>query len=115
MATFAKLNNENVVTEVIVVHDWDAPSEQGGVEFLTAWSEGHTNWKQTSYNGIVRKNYAGAGYTYDAILDAFIPPKPYPSWVFVESVCQWNAPIPMPEDGKLYSWDEQTISWKELT
>lgn len=114
MATFAKLDDNNIVTEVIVVHDWDAPSEAGGIEFLKAWSGGYTNWKQTSYNGNIRKNYAGVGYAYDATRDAFIPPKPYPSWILDEVTCRWGSPAPYPQDLKMYQWDELTISWKEI-
>ena len=88
------------------------------------------NWIQTSYNtrggvhyapnsdepdgGIaLRKNYAGVGYTYDKTRDAFIAPQPYPSWNLDEDTCQWNAPVPRPDDGKIYTWDEDTTSWKE--
>ena len=69
------------------------------------------NWIQTSYNGNIRKNYAGVGYTYDLARDAFIPPQPYPSWLLDESTCQWEAPVPMPEDGARYKWDEATGEW----
>tara|TARA_Y100000296_G_scaffold65719_1_gene77447 strand:- start:119 stop:487 length:369 start_codon:yes stop_codon:yes gene_type:complete len=89
------------------------------------------NWIQTSYNtrggihyapnsntpddGIaLRKNYAGKGYTYDQTRDAFIPPQPYPSWLLDEETCLWNAPIPRPDDGKMYDWNEDTTSWVEL-
>ena len=68
-------------------------------------------WKQTSYSGSFRKNFAGIGYTYNADLDAFIPPKPYPSWVLDEATCQWKAPVPMPQDGELYEWDEAAGEW----
>jgi hypothetical protein len=68
-------------------------------------------WKQTSYSGSFRKNFAGIGYTYNADLDAFIPPKPYPSWVLNEDTCQWQAPVPMPQDGDLYEWDEAAGEW----
>lgn len=117
MAYFAKLNDNNIVIEVDAVDDsncGDMPfpeSEPIGVAFLTQWSGGYTNWKQTSYNANFRKNYAGIGYTYDATLDAFIPPKPYPSWLLNINICQWEAPIPYPNDGKEYYWDEQTQSW----
>ena len=69
------------------------------------------NWKQTSYNGTIRKNYAGIGFKYDVRLDAFISPKPYPSWLLNEETCRWEAPVPYPNDGKLYRWNEQTLSW----
>ena len=71
-------------------------------------------WKQTSYNGNLRKNYAGIGYTFDSTRDAFIPPKPYASWVLIEETCQWKAPVDMPTDDKKYSWNEETTSWIEV-
>jgi hypothetical protein len=82
-----------------------------GVAFLIRWSGGYSNWKQTSYNGRIRKNYAGIGYTYDSARDAFIPPKPFASWVLNEDTCQWGAPVAMPTDGQRYYWDEATTSW----
>jgi hypothetical protein len=71
-------------------------------------------WLQTSYNGNMRKNYAGIGYTYDSQHDAFIAPKPYASWILDEATCKWAPPTPMPVDGKMYSWDESTVSWFEV-
>ena len=121
MAHFAKLNENNVVLEVHCVNNIELldennqESESKGVAFLTSWSGGYTNWKQTSYNGNIRKNYAGIGYTYDATRDAFIAPKPYLSWVLNETICQWDAPTPYPEDGKMYFWNEETTSWVEVT
>ena len=109
MAHFAKFNAENVVDQVVVVHNNDAPDEATGIAFCQSLFGG--NWKQTSYNGRIRKNYAGVGYTYDESRDAFIPPQPFPSWALVEATCQWTAPIAMPTDGKMYSWDEATTSW----
>ena len=103
MAHFAKLNN-NVVTEVIV-------SEQ---DFINSGAVGDSFlWVQTSYNGNFRKNYAAVGYTYDKTKDAFIAPKPYPSWTLVEDTCQWEAPVSYPTDGQSYSWDEDTTAWVE--
>jgi hypothetical protein len=113
LSHFAEVDENNVVTNVIVVHDWDAPSEAGGIEFLTQLT-GHANWKQTSYNGNIRKNYAGIGYSYDQQRDAFIAPQPYPSWTLNEIRCQWEAPTTYPIDGKTYVWDEPTLSWKEI-
>lgn len=118
MAHFAKLDENNIVIDVNVVHNDEliyngAESEAKGVAFLTNWSGGHFNWKQTSYNAKIRKNYAGIGFTYDQIRDAFIAPKPFASWLLNETTCQWNAPIPYPSDGKIYQWDEATISWVE--
>ena len=120
MAHFAKLNENNVVLEVHCVNNIELldennqESESKGVAFLTSWSGGYTNWKQTSYNATIRKNYAGIGYTYDATRDAFISPQPYPSWVLDETTCLWKAPTPMPTDDKMYVWDEPTTSWVEV-
>lgn len=117
MAHFAKLDENNIVLDVNVVNNSDCDdlpfpeSEPVGVAFLTQWSGGYTNWKQTSYNGNFRKNYAGIGFEYDATLDAFIPPKPYPSWLLNTIICQWEAPVPYTADGKVYRWDEATLSW----
>jgi hypothetical protein len=116
MAHFAKLDDNNNVLEVNCVNNNElmvdgSESEAKGIEFLTSWSGGYTNWKQTSYNGNIRKNYAGVGYTYDASRDAFIPPKPFNSWVLNESTCLWEAPVPYPDDGNRYVWDEETLSW----
>lgn len=120
MAHFAQLDENNVVTQVIVVSNSDCQignveSEEVGIVFCKTLLGANTNWKQTSYNGNIRKNYAGIGYTYDASRDAFIPPKPYASWVLNETTCQWGAPTPMPTDGKSYSWDEATTAWVEST
>jgi hypothetical protein len=114
MAHFAKLNSKNVVDQVVVVHNNDAPDEISGVIFLNNLF-GAANWMQTSYNGNIRKNYAGIGYTYDSQRDAFISPQPFPSWVVDEETCQWSATIPMPIDGKRYAWNEETLSWVEIT
>jgi len=116
MAHFAKLDQNNAVLEIIVVHNNELlqdgiETESKGVQFLVEWSGGYTNWKQTSYNGKIRKNYAGIGYTYDSARDAFIPPKPFPSWVLNEETCQWGAPVSMPTDGQLYDWNEENLSW----
>ena len=116
MAYFAQLNDENIVTQVISVSNEDLldngiESEAKGIAFCQSLLGG--NWKQTSYNKRIRKNYAGIGYTYDSTRDAFIPPKPYPSWVINEKTCLWDSPTPMPTDGKFYEWDETTTSWIE--
>ena len=103
MSHFAKLNN-NVVTEVIVAEQDFINSGAVGDSFL---------WVQTSYNGNFRKNYAAVGHTYDKAKDAFIAPKPYPSWTLVEDTCQWGAPTAMPDDGKAYKWNEDTTTWVE--
>ena len=119
MAHFAKLDESNTVLEVLVVHNNEllvgcVESEAKGIEFLTNWSGGYTNWKQTSYNGKVRKNYAGSGFTYDPIRDAFIPPKPWPSWLLDEITCRWVAPVACPDDGDTYRWDEPALAWVVL-
>ncbi len=116
MAHFAKLDENNIVLQVNVVgnstiNDLPYPeSEPVGIEFLTQWSGGYTNWKQTSYNNNFRIRYASIGYTYDKDLDAFIAPKPYPSWLLGPDT-NWYAPTPMPTDGKPYIWNESTQSW----
>jgi hypothetical protein len=118
MAHFAQLDENNVVTQVIVVHNNELLDENGqeiearGVAFCQSLLGG--NWKQTSYNGNIRKNYAGIGYTYDAQRDAFIAAKPYPSWLLNELTFQWDAPVPMPNDENRYTWDEPTTSWIAL-
>jgi hypothetical protein len=117
MAHFAKLEN-NIVTQVIVVSNQDIldengqESEQKGIDFCSNLLGG--TWKQTSYNGNIRKNYAGVGYTYDEGRDAFIAPKPFASWVLDETIAQWKAPVDMPTDGKKYTWNEATTSWVEV-
>jgi hypothetical protein len=117
MAHFAQLDGSNTVTQVIVVHnnellDNGVESEAKGIAFCQSLLGG--TWVQTSYNAKIRKNYAGIGYTYDTARDAFIPPQPFASWLLDETTCKWQAPVPMPTDGKPYSWDETTTSWKEL-
>ena len=118
MAHFAQLNEENIVTQVIVVANQDTADKDGveneaiGIEFCTNLLGGR--WVQTSYNANIRKNYAGIGYKYDATLDAFIPPQPFESWTLNEETAQWEAPTPYPDDGKRYSWDEATTSWVEI-
>lgn len=110
MAHFAFLDENNIVLRVEVVHNDEAPDEATGVAFLQSLYGGG-NFKQTSYNATIRKNFAGIGYTYDAVRDAFIPPRPYPSWLLDEDNCQWVAPVLMPDDGGRYEWDEATLSW----
>lgn len=119
MAHFVKLNENNIVVDVNAVHNNELLDENGheseakGIAFLTAWSGGYANWKQTSYNGTIRKNYAGIGYTYDSTRDAFIPPQPFESWTLNETTCLWESPIPYPTDGKNYSWNEEQLTWLE--
>ena len=117
MAHFAEIDDNGIVQRVIVVDNKDT-SDANGVEkeyIGAAFCErlfGGT-WKQTSYNANFRKHYAGIGYTYDAQRDAFIPPKPFSSWVLDEDTCQWNAPVAMPTDG-MYSWNEANQSWDAI-
>lgn len=108
MAHFAQINESNVVIRVIVVPDSE---EANGANWCASLFGGR--WMQTSYNATIRKNYAGIGYTYDALRDAFIPPQPYPSWVLDEATCRWKAPVPMPPGGP-WVWDEELEEWVEL-
>ena len=117
MAHFAKINSNNIVEIVHVVNNEVITKEDGtedeskGKDFLNTLF-GSATWVQTSYNNNFRKNYAGVGYTYDSVRDAFIPPKPYNSWVLNEDTCQWEAPTAYPSDGKMYSWNESSKSWE---
>ena len=131
MASFAKLNSENIVIAVhsvvneVIKDSNGVEQETIGIEFLKNLHGQDTNWKQTSYNtnqnihslgGIpFRKNHAGIGYTYDSQRDAFIPPKPFNSWILNENTYQWNSPIPIPNDAskdKRYIWNEETLNWE---
>lgn len=112
MSHFARVNAQGIVEQVIV-------AEQDFIDSLPD----KTSWVQTSYNTRagqhpegrpLRKNYAGVGYTYDPVRDAFIPPKTFPSWLLNEATCLWEPPTPYPTDGKMYSWDETTTSWVEV-
>lgn len=107
MAHWAELDKNNIVIRV-TVGDNNQPDE--GYQWLIDNLGG--TWIQTSYNGTIRKNFAGVGYFYDEILDAFIPPKPFESWILDENTCMWLAPVEHPNDG-LYLWDEETISWNK--
>jgi len=126
MAHFAKLNQENIVIAVNIVHNNEllvdgVESEQKGIDFLNTLHKTNDVWKQTSYNtsgGVhklgetpLRKNYAGTGYTYDETRDAFISPQSYPSWTLNEDTCLWEAPVAYPDDDKNYYWNEETTSW----
>ena len=117
MAHFAQLNENNIVTQVIVVSNDDIKDSEGneseltGIAFCKSLLGPNTIWKQTSYNNSIRKNYAGIGFTYDATRDAFIAPKPYNSWILNETSCIWEAPVTYPNDGNVYAWDEETTSW----
>ena len=113
MAHYAFLDENNIVTEVIVGIDETELIE--GLDPET-WYGNFRNQvcKRTSYNGNIRKNYAGIGLKYDEVLDAFIPRKPFESWVLNDETCQWEAPTPKPTDGKDYFWTERTLSWIEV-
>jgi len=112
MAHFAEIDADSIVTRVLVVPD---AQENRGQEYLADDLGLGGTWVQTSYNANIRKNYAGIGYTFDSVRDAFIPPKPYASWVLNEDTCNWDAPVARPEDDKMHTWDEDTTSWIEVT
>ena len=120
MAHFAQLSNDNTVSQVIVVNNADTIDQDGneseaiGIAFCQTLLGADTRWRQTSYNGKIRKNYAGIGFTYDEDLDAFIPPKPFPSWSLDSQTSQWKPPIPYPTDGGRYEWDEETLGWTQV-
>ena len=118
MAHFAQLDDNNIVTQVIVVNNNELldknsqESEAKGIAFCQSLFGG--NWKQTSYNATIRKHYAGIGSTYDSARDAFIPPKPFNSWTLDEETCTWQPPVPRPTDDKVYTWDEDNQQWIEV-
>jgi hypothetical protein len=114
MAYFAELDPNNVVLRVLSVSNDNCPdpapdNEQQGIDFLASLGLG-TSWKQTSYHGNFRKQYAGIGYTYDADADVFVSPSPFPSWSLDENY-DWQAPVPYPSDGESYVWDEEDQAW----
>jgi hypothetical protein len=121
MAHFAKLGVGNIVEQVIVVSNDIATTEQAGSDFINKLYNTRDVWKKTSYNthgGVhnnngtpLRKNYAGIGYQYDQQRDAFIPPKPFNSWLLNEDTCLWNAPVAYPQDDNRYTWNESTLTW----
>ena len=125
MAHFAKLGTGNIVEKVLVVSNDIATTEQAGEDFLNNMLKTKDVWKQTSYNtfgGIhllggtpFRKNYATVGGTYDQSRDAFIPPKPYPSWTLNETTCLWDSPVVKPNDGQNYEWNEDNQTWDLIT
>ena len=116
MANFAKIGLNNKVIEIQtvvneVLHDANGVEQEiNGIDFLTKLT-GWAVWKQTSYNGNFRKNFAGIGFTYDEDRDAFIEPKPYDSWVLNETTCLWEAPVAYPDDDNDYTWNESTQTW----
>jgi hypothetical protein len=111
MAHYAFLDDNNIVTEVIVGIDETELIEELDTETWYGNFRGQV-CKRTSYNGNYRKNYAGIGFTYDAGLDAFIAPKPYASWVLDEATARWEAPVAYPTDGLTYSWNEAELAWQ---
>jgi hypothetical protein len=121
MAHFAKIGVGNIIERVAIVSNDIATTEKAGEEFLQNLYGSRDVWKQTSYNTIrgehllggtpFRKNYAGVGYTYDEDRDAFIPPKPFNSWVLNETTCQWEAPVAKPDDDNIYNWNETNQTW----
>lgn len=108
MSHWAEIDENNTVLRVLVGNNSE-PDE--GEAFMN--SLGGT-WVKTSYNGNIRKNFAGIGYTYDAGRDAFIPPKPYESWLLNEDTCLWEAPVPYPTDGIMYTWNEELADWQAV-
>ena len=118
MAHFVRIEN-GVVVQGIVVSDKDTADEHGvekediGIAFCSNLLGG--TWKQTSYNARIRKNYAGIGYTYDETLDAFVPPKPFASWLLDTDKAQWKAPVDYPTDEGSFTWNEDTLAWVEFT
>ena len=113
MAHFAKIENNDVI-QVIEVHDNDSPDEAAGLAFLEKLYGPGIEWVQTHLDGTKRKNYAGIGYTLDKTRNAFIPPKPYSSWVLDETTARYKAPVAASPDGKEYEWDEPTVSLKAV-
>jgi hypothetical protein len=115
MAHFAELDAANVVTRVVVVANNELmngseESEAKGIAFL-AGLYGHSRWVQTSYNCRIRKNYAGSLFTFDPARDAFVPPRPFPSWLLDEETCQWEPPVPRPVTPGDWVWDEDSVQW----
>jgi hypothetical protein len=117
VAHFVQLNETNIVTQVVVVNNNDVgnlefpTSEPLGQNFLAIFYGDNFVWRQTSYSGSFRKNFAGIGYFYDEKRDAFIAPQPFIGWILNEDTCKWAPPVPYPNDGNLYIWDEATQSW----
>ena len=115
MAHYAKLDEKNIVLEVVVIDDNNemkngVTDEETGIQFCQSLLN-YLTWKKTSYNNNIRKRYAGIGFTYNLQYDAFIPPKPFNSWLFDEAELNWKAPLPIPDSNNQYYWDENTTSW----
>lgn len=124
MAHFAELNENNKVIRVVVVENYcilnenNEESEELGISYLNNLYNENLNWKQTSYNNNFRNVFGGPGFSYDETLDAFISPKPYPSWILNETTITWKAPVPEPTDvpeGSYYEWNEEEQSWELIT
>tara|TARA_Y100000310_G_scaffold307903_1_gene350460 strand:- start:551 stop:943 length:393 start_codon:yes stop_codon:yes gene_type:complete len=126
MAHFAQIDSNNLVTQVIVVADSDAPNEAAGIAFCKALLGSDTNWVQTSYNNNIRHRYAGAGMKYDSTNDVFYDQQPYASWTLNTSTWEWEPPVAVPSDSGYdddddptilvsYTWDESTTSWANRT
>lgn len=119
MAHFAEISDNEIVSRVIVVANEDCLDENGneseeiGARFCNNLFGG--TWKQTSYNGSIRKNFAATGFKYDKELDAFIPPQPYPSWILNEETASWEPPIEYPEDSEIYAWNEFAKQWEMIS
>tara|TARA_B100000900_G_scaffold412141_1_gene433310 strand:- start:65 stop:430 length:366 start_codon:yes stop_codon:yes gene_type:complete len=117
MAHFAKLGTGNIIEKVIVVSNEvinnsnGIEQEQLGIDFINNLYGTRDVWKQTSYNGTFRKNFAGIGFKYDQTRDAFIPPKPFNSWVLNEETCMWESPVNYPDDDNRYNWNEENQTW----
>ena len=124
MAHYAYLDGNNIVTQVIVGKnegedgiDWEeyygavrtSYNTRGGIHY-----DSETNEPSTDQSKALRKNYAGVGYSYDPARDAFIPPQPFASWILNEDTCLWDSPVPYPEDGDMYTWNEESVSWEKI-
>lgn len=118
MAHFAQVNEFNIVQQVIVVADSDCLDANGQESEAVGAAYCHNllggRWLQTSYNNNIRVRFAGIGYSYDAVRNAYIPPQPYLSWLFDEATLDWQPPVPYPSDGKAYIWDEAIQNWVEV-
>jgi hypothetical protein len=122
MAYFAKLDSDNIVTRIDVVandvllDDNNNEVEQNGIDFLRDfYGDANGVWVQTSYNGTIRKNYAGVGYKWDSAKDGFVPPKPHNGWTLDSATCQWQPPTACPDDGNPYIWDDVNEEWSQIT
>ena len=123
MSHFAEIDENNIVIRVIVIDqenidtgNWGPPDTWIQTSYNTRGGVHYSPNSYTPDGGVaLRKNYAGKGYIYDKIRDAFISPKPYTSWTLNDDTCQWNAPVAYPDDGKFYTWDEENTQWEEVT